>query len=339
MGTAGATTFLSLSPCRRGREGAGVRAPIPAATAGPRSPLRRRVAHVPAGCAVSPGSRGRGVVMAEPQPVPGQDGGGVAAASLLVGRYRLQQVLGGGGMAQVYQARDERLDRPVAVKVFRSEAGVSGADLWEQTEIRLLAGLRHPGLVAVFDAGWSQRKPSPRLAWHDDPRGVRASPLRGNQPRAATRMRAADNANPAVTSPRPAATTLTGASSAAAPPKQKTHPRPHAAPPPPNPCPPPLPIPLAGIFRNTGSAGGAQDGGVLSPTSFSGPWQLRAPRPSASAPAPAKGPDRDVDTDTARVTKGRAFAVIRLANSSPGGHGVARPPRPRRALAGGITPA
>ncbi len=96
--------------------------------------------------------------MAETQPVPGRDGGGVgvAAASLLVGRYRLQQVLGGGGMAQVYQARDERLDRPVAVKVFRSEAGVSGADLREQTEIRLLAGLRHPGLVAVFDAGTDQ---------------------------------------------------------------------------------------------------------------------------------------------------------------------------------------
>jgi len=90
--------------------------------------------------------------------VPSRDGGGVgvAAASLLVGRYRLQQVLGGGGMAQVYQARDERLDRPVAVKVFRSEAAVSGADLREQTEIRLLAGLHHPGLVAVFDAGTDQ---------------------------------------------------------------------------------------------------------------------------------------------------------------------------------------
>jgi len=98
--------------------------------------------------------------MTETQPVPGRDGGGVgvgvAAASLLVGRYRLQQVLGGGGMAQVYQARDERLDRPVAVKVFRAEAGVSGTDLREQNEIRLLAGLRHPGLVAVLDAGTDQ---------------------------------------------------------------------------------------------------------------------------------------------------------------------------------------
>lgn len=91
--------------------------------------------------------------MEETQPVPGRDGDGVAAAAVLVGRYRLQQVLGGGGMAQVYQARDERLDRLVAVKVFHSEAGASGADLREQKEIRLLAGLRHPGLVAVFDAG------------------------------------------------------------------------------------------------------------------------------------------------------------------------------------------
>lgn len=91
--------------------------------------------------------------MEETQPVPGRDGAGAAAAAVLVGRYRLQQVLGGGGMAQVYQARDERLDRLVAVKVFHSAADVSGADLREQKEIRLLAGLRHPGLVAVFDAG------------------------------------------------------------------------------------------------------------------------------------------------------------------------------------------
>jgi len=43
----------------------------------------------------------------------------------------------------------------------------------------------------------------------------------------------------------------------------------------------------------------AQDGGLISPTSFSGPWQLRAlPRP----PAPVNEPNRDVDADTARVT-------------------------------------
>ena len=91
--------------------------------------------------------------------LPGSDLGGgtrVASPSLLAERYRLQQLLGRGGMAQVYQGRDELLERPVAVKVFRHDPAVPGGDLREQMEIRVLAGLSHPGLVAVFDAGTDQ---------------------------------------------------------------------------------------------------------------------------------------------------------------------------------------
>lgn len=69
--------------------------------------------------------------------------------SLADGRYHLGSVVGVGGMAEVYRARDTRLDRDVAVKLFRPGAadGVSrGSD-----EARLLAGLHHPGLVRVLD--------------------------------------------------------------------------------------------------------------------------------------------------------------------------------------------
>lgn len=73
---------------------------------------------------------------------------------VLAGRYRLLEVLGSGGMSTVYHARDEVLGRDVAVKLFRNDVP-DPADLQRRrTEMRLLAGLSHPGLVALFDAGF-----------------------------------------------------------------------------------------------------------------------------------------------------------------------------------------
>ena len=72
---------------------------------------------------------------------------------LLRGRYRLNDVIGAGGMATVYRASDELLGRDVAVKVFRT-AAVDQKDIDQQEgEIKLLARLNHPGLVTVIDAG------------------------------------------------------------------------------------------------------------------------------------------------------------------------------------------
>jgi serine/threonine protein kinase len=73
---------------------------------------------------------------------------------LLGGRYRLGKSLGGGGMADVYRAMDTRLERVVAVKVFRSGSDETGRARFED-EARLLAGLSHPGLVPLFDASAS----------------------------------------------------------------------------------------------------------------------------------------------------------------------------------------
>ena len=72
---------------------------------------------------------------------------------VLDGRYRVGERLGGGGASDVYRAVDLRLGRSVAVKMFRSRAGAH-SDRRCGDEARLLAALNHPGLVAVYDAGW-----------------------------------------------------------------------------------------------------------------------------------------------------------------------------------------
>ena len=58
-----------------------------------------------------------------------------------------------GGMAEVYEANDGRLGRQVAVKVFRGETDIATSQARQQLEIRALARLQHPNIVAVFDAG------------------------------------------------------------------------------------------------------------------------------------------------------------------------------------------
>ncbi|GAA3438703.1 serine/threonine-protein kinase [Kutzneria kofuensis] len=70
---------------------------------------------------------------------------------LLAGRYRLGALVGRGAMAEVYRAYDMRLERPVAIKRFTAGGSVEGRRFEE--EARLLAGLRHPGLVTVYEAG------------------------------------------------------------------------------------------------------------------------------------------------------------------------------------------
>ncbi|WP_312180488.1 protein kinase domain-containing protein [Arthrobacter sp.] len=72
---------------------------------------------------------------------------------LIAGRYRLTEPIGHGGMATVYRGQDEALGRDIAVKLFRASA-VDPDDVGRQdTEMRLLASLAHPGLVTLFDAG------------------------------------------------------------------------------------------------------------------------------------------------------------------------------------------
>jgi hypothetical protein len=69
-------------------------------------------------------------------------------------KYRVEQLLGRGGMGAVYRARDMRLDRLVAVKVVRAELlGDPDARLRFRREAQIVARLQHPSIVAIFDYG------------------------------------------------------------------------------------------------------------------------------------------------------------------------------------------
>ncbi|MQA16599.1 MAG: protein kinase [Pseudonocardiaceae bacterium] len=76
----------------------------------------------------------------------------------VAGRYELTGPLGRGGMGEVWAGYDQRLDRPVAVKLLRPSSSPPGTDLPVlaarfSRESRLTARLEHRGVPAVFDAG------------------------------------------------------------------------------------------------------------------------------------------------------------------------------------------
>ncbi len=82
------------------------------------------------------------------------------ALDILLGdRYRLLNLIGSGGMASVYRARDEVLNRDVAIKLFRVASTNPSDFRRQQGEVGLLASLSHPGLVALFDAGNDESDP------------------------------------------------------------------------------------------------------------------------------------------------------------------------------------
>jgi eukaryotic-like serine/threonine-protein kinase len=73
---------------------------------------------------------------------------------LLGGRYELDGVVGRGGMAEVYRARDIRLDRVVAVKTLREDlARDQTFQARFRREAQSAASLNHPSIVAVYDTG------------------------------------------------------------------------------------------------------------------------------------------------------------------------------------------
>ena len=73
----------------------------------------------------------------------------ITTDSLIDSRYRVEVLIDRGGMANVYRARDLRLEREVAVKVLREVEHHRRF----AAEARTLAGLQHPNLVQLLDAG------------------------------------------------------------------------------------------------------------------------------------------------------------------------------------------
>ena len=85
---------------------------------------------------------------------------GFSEGALVAGRYRLERILGTGGMASVWLARDERLGRPVAVKLLSDSLAHDESYLHRfRREARLAAGLSHPNLVTVYDFGDQDERP------------------------------------------------------------------------------------------------------------------------------------------------------------------------------------
>jgi len=81
---------------------------------------------------------------------------------LLGGRYELDGIVGRGGMAEVYRARDIRLDRIVAVKTLREDlARDQTFQARFRREAQSAASLNHPSIVAVYDTGEDMIGPTP----------------------------------------------------------------------------------------------------------------------------------------------------------------------------------
>ncbi|MDP9122693.1 MAG: protein kinase, partial [Acidobacteriota bacterium] len=68
-----------------------------------------------------------------------------------LGPYRLDQLLGSGGMGAVWRAWDERLERWVALKQIRADANLHHGRERLRREARAVARLNHPAIVHVYD--------------------------------------------------------------------------------------------------------------------------------------------------------------------------------------------
>ena len=84
-------------------------------------------------------------------PRPGPEG---ETGRLVAGRYRLEERIGRGGMATVYRAHDEQLDRAVALKIMRADLGEDPLFVKRfEAEARRAASVSHPNVVPVYDFG------------------------------------------------------------------------------------------------------------------------------------------------------------------------------------------
>ena len=89
----------------------------------------------------------------EPRMIASLTDGRGEGSEKFAGRYRVDTLVGQGGMGAVYRAEDLRHGRDVAIKIMRSQPlDKAGVDRFLR-EIRLTAGLHHPHVLPLFDSG------------------------------------------------------------------------------------------------------------------------------------------------------------------------------------------
>ena len=71
----------------------------------------------------------------------------------LIPGYDIADLIGAGAMGEVYRARDQRLDRDVAIKVFRRAAGHEHEAPRFEEEARAASALNHPNIVTIYGVG------------------------------------------------------------------------------------------------------------------------------------------------------------------------------------------
>jgi serine/threonine protein kinase len=87
----------------------------------------------------------------------GKEQAPTVAVGMQLGPYEIRAALGAGGMGEVFRARDVRLDREVAVKVLTEQLAHDPHHLARfEREVRAVAALSHPNILAIYDCGTEQ---------------------------------------------------------------------------------------------------------------------------------------------------------------------------------------
>ena len=90
---------------------------------------------------------------ADPVPSSAEGVSAVAEPGTILGSYRIERLLGRGGMATVFLAQDLKHRRTVAIKILKTEIAAAVGTLRFLREIEIAAQLVHPHILPLFDSG------------------------------------------------------------------------------------------------------------------------------------------------------------------------------------------
>lgn len=107
----------------------------------------------------------------------------LAIGEIIQGVFKVERFVASGGMGQVFQARDLRLERPVAVKVLHGQFQEAEGLQRFQREARSLSRVVHPNVVATYEVGFHENNPFLVMEYVDGPTLGKHVRSRGSLPR------------------------------------------------------------------------------------------------------------------------------------------------------------